>query len=164
MTKGLYALVCVGVTGSNGVLPVRWRSLCCLRTEGGYECSKDRCGEARNDLHACHCSEDCLARGDCCTNYKSLCRGLQLSLFIIALSLFSLFIFYLFFIEWIQFISFLGLFLLLPVGKKCPPANKIRACSEQTTQQSVPVKMNSTFPLQGVARSYIYLISDSETR
>uniref|UniRef100_A0A8C5CEX6 SMB domain-containing protein n=1 Tax=Gadus morhua TaxID=8049 RepID=A0A8C5CEX6_GADMO len=47
----------------------------CLRTEGGYECSKDRCGEARNDLHACHCSEDCLARGDCCTNYKNLCRG-----------------------------------------------------------------------------------------
>ncbi|CAL8355947.1 unnamed protein product [Arctogadus glacialis] len=47
----------------------------CLRTEGGYECSKDRCGEARDDLHACHCSEDCLARGDCCTNYKSLCRG-----------------------------------------------------------------------------------------
>uniref|UniRef100_A0A8C5AAC3 SMB domain-containing protein n=1 Tax=Gadus morhua TaxID=8049 RepID=A0A8C5AAC3_GADMO len=55
-------------------------SSCCsdfdrLCLQGGYECSKDRCGEARNDLHACHCSEDCLARGDCCTNYKNLCRG-----------------------------------------------------------------------------------------
>uniref|UniRef100_A0A4W6EV38 Ectonucleotide pyrophosphatase/phosphodiesterase 2 n=1 Tax=Lates calcarifer TaxID=8187 RepID=A0A4W6EV38_LATCA len=47
----------------------------CLRTEGGYECSKDRCGEARNEQHACHCSDDCLARGDCCTNYKTLCKG-----------------------------------------------------------------------------------------
>ncbi|KAJ3597550.1 hypothetical protein NHX12_001073 [Muraenolepis orangiensis] len=47
----------------------------CLRTEGGYECSKDRCGEAWEEQRACHCSEDCLARGDCCTNYKSLCKG-----------------------------------------------------------------------------------------
>ncbi|KAJ0065910.1 hypothetical protein NL108_000152, partial [Boleophthalmus pectinirostris] len=42
---------------------------------GGYECSKDRCGEMRNEHHACHCSDDCLAKGDCCTNYKALCRG-----------------------------------------------------------------------------------------
>uniref|UniRef100_A0A8D3D1L8 SMB domain-containing protein n=1 Tax=Scophthalmus maximus TaxID=52904 RepID=A0A8D3D1L8_SCOMX len=47
----------------------------CLRTEGGYECRKDRCGETRNEQHACHCSDDCLVRGDCCTNYKSLCKG-----------------------------------------------------------------------------------------
>ncbi|XP_037533257.1 ectonucleotide pyrophosphatase/phosphodiesterase family member 2 [Nematolebias whitei] len=47
----------------------------CLRTDGGYECSKDRCGEARNEQHACHCSDDCLTRGDCCTNYKKLCKG-----------------------------------------------------------------------------------------
>ncbi|XP_012681906.1 ectonucleotide pyrophosphatase/phosphodiesterase family member 2 [Clupea harengus] len=47
----------------------------CLKTEGRYECSKERCGETRNDQHACHCSEDCLAKGDCCTNYKSLCKG-----------------------------------------------------------------------------------------
>ncbi|XP_056141794.1 ectonucleotide pyrophosphatase/phosphodiesterase family member 2 isoform X2 [Lampris incognitus] len=47
----------------------------CLRTEGGYECTKDRCGETRNEQHACHCSEDCLTRGDCCTNYKTLCKG-----------------------------------------------------------------------------------------
>ncbi|XP_029695290.1 autotaxin isoform X3 [Takifugu rubripes] len=47
----------------------------CLRTEGGYECSKDRCGETRNEHNACSCSEDCLARGDCCTNYRTLCKG-----------------------------------------------------------------------------------------
>nr|KAF6300435.1 ectonucleotide pyrophosphatase/phosphodiesterase 2 [Myotis myotis] len=39
------------------------------------ECTKDRCGEVRNDDHACHCSEDCLARGDCCTNYQVVCKG-----------------------------------------------------------------------------------------
>uniref|UniRef100_A0A3B4UHV7 Ectonucleotide pyrophosphatase/phosphodiesterase 2 n=1 Tax=Seriola dumerili TaxID=41447 RepID=A0A3B4UHV7_SERDU len=47
----------------------------CLKTGGGFECSQDRCGEARNDDHACHCSEDCLEKGDCCSNYKSLCKG-----------------------------------------------------------------------------------------
>ncbi|XP_062848697.1 ectonucleotide pyrophosphatase/phosphodiesterase family member 2 isoform X2 [Trichomycterus rosablanca] len=47
----------------------------CLKTEGGFECSKERCGETRNDQHACHCSEDCLDKGDCCTNYKTLCKG-----------------------------------------------------------------------------------------
>ncbi|KAJ8353808.1 hypothetical protein SKAU_G00213750 [Synaphobranchus kaupii] len=47
----------------------------CLKIEGGFECSKERCGETRNDGHACHCSEDCLEKGDCCTNYKTLCKG-----------------------------------------------------------------------------------------
>uniref|UniRef100_A0A4W5KL56 Ectonucleotide pyrophosphatase/phosphodiesterase 2 n=1 Tax=Hucho hucho TaxID=62062 RepID=A0A4W5KL56_9TELE len=47
----------------------------CLKTAGGFECSEDRCGETRNDEHACHCSEDCLEKGDCCTNYKALCKG-----------------------------------------------------------------------------------------
>ncbi|KAF4103567.1 ectonucleotide pyrophosphatase/phosphodiesterase family member 2 isoform X2 [Onychostoma macrolepis] len=47
----------------------------CLKTAGGFECSKDRCGETRNEQHACHCSEDCMAKGDCCTNYRSLCKG-----------------------------------------------------------------------------------------
>ncbi|KAL2101931.1 hypothetical protein ACEWY4_003692 [Coilia grayii] len=47
----------------------------CLKTDGGYECSKERCGETRSEQHACHCSEDCLVKGDCCTNYRSLCRG-----------------------------------------------------------------------------------------
>uniref|UniRef100_A0A8C7QXV2 SMB domain-containing protein n=1 Tax=Oncorhynchus mykiss TaxID=8022 RepID=A0A8C7QXV2_ONCMY len=50
----------------------------CLKTAGSFECSEDRCGETRNDDHACHCSEDCLARGDCCTNYKALCKGSRL--------------------------------------------------------------------------------------
>ncbi|KAF4087610.1 hypothetical protein AMELA_G00072610 [Ameiurus melas] len=47
----------------------------CLKTEGGFECSKERCGETRNEQHACHCSDDCLAKGDCCTNYRTLCKG-----------------------------------------------------------------------------------------
>ncbi|KAJ8000145.1 hypothetical protein DPEC_G00201800 [Dallia pectoralis] len=47
----------------------------CLKTAGGFECREDRCGEVRNDNNACHCSEDCLEKGDCCTNYKSLCKG-----------------------------------------------------------------------------------------
>ncbi|RVE67061.1 hypothetical protein OJAV_G00113580 [Oryzias javanicus] len=47
----------------------------CLKTEGGFECRPDRCGEERNENHACHCSEDCLERGDCCSNYKSVCKG-----------------------------------------------------------------------------------------
>uniref|UniRef100_A0A673LJ89 Ectonucleotide pyrophosphatase/phosphodiesterase family member 2-like n=1 Tax=Sinocyclocheilus rhinocerous TaxID=307959 RepID=A0A673LJ89_9TELE len=47
----------------------------CLKTVGGFECSKERCGETRNEQHACHCSEDCIAKGDCCTNYRSLCKG-----------------------------------------------------------------------------------------
>ncbi|KAI1894221.1 hypothetical protein AGOR_G00113590 [Albula goreensis] len=47
----------------------------CLKTAGGFECSKERCGETRNEEHACHCSEDCLDKGDCCTNYRTLCKG-----------------------------------------------------------------------------------------
>ncbi|XP_065139646.1 autotaxin [Paramisgurnus dabryanus] len=47
----------------------------CLKTAGGFECSKERCGEPRNEDQACQCSEDCLERGDCCTNYRSLCKG-----------------------------------------------------------------------------------------
>uniref|UniRef100_A0A7N8YLT3 SMB domain-containing protein n=1 Tax=Mastacembelus armatus TaxID=205130 RepID=A0A7N8YLT3_9TELE len=47
----------------------------CLKTAGGFECTQDRCGEDRNDDHACHCSDDCLEKGDCCSNYKSLCKG-----------------------------------------------------------------------------------------
>lgn len=44
----------------------------------GWECTKDRCGETRNDDNACHCSEDCLSRGDCCTNYQVVCKGTAL--------------------------------------------------------------------------------------
>ncbi|XP_078253249.1 autotaxin isoform X3 [Rhinoraja longicauda] len=49
------------------------------RTRGqagrGWECSKERCGEARNEDFVCQCSEDCMSRGDCCTNYKVTCKG-----------------------------------------------------------------------------------------
>ncbi|XP_072884803.1 autotaxin isoform X3 [Hemitrygon akajei] len=47
----------------------------CLKTGHGWECSKERCGEARNEDYACQCSEDCMSRGDCCTNYKVTCKG-----------------------------------------------------------------------------------------
>uniref|UniRef100_A0A672KRR3 Ectonucleotide pyrophosphatase/phosphodiesterase 2 n=1 Tax=Sinocyclocheilus grahami TaxID=75366 RepID=A0A672KRR3_SINGR len=47
----------------------------CLKTAGGFECSRERCGEIRNEDYACHCSDDCLRRGDCCTNYRPLCKG-----------------------------------------------------------------------------------------
>uniref|UniRef100_A0A3Q3JSX3 SMB domain-containing protein n=1 Tax=Monopterus albus TaxID=43700 RepID=A0A3Q3JSX3_MONAL len=47
----------------------------CLKTAGGFKCTQERCGEERNDDHACHCSDDCLDKGDCCSNYKSLCKG-----------------------------------------------------------------------------------------
>ncbi|XP_064203911.1 ectonucleotide pyrophosphatase/phosphodiesterase family member 2-like [Anguilla rostrata] len=46
----------------------------CLKTAGGFECTKERCGEIRNEDHACHCSEDCLLNGDCCTNYRAICE------------------------------------------------------------------------------------------
>ncbi|RXM35692.1 hypothetical protein EOD39_3948 [Acipenser ruthenus] len=47
----------------------------CLRTAKGFECTKDRCGESRNEENACHCSEDCMGKGDCCTNYHVVCKG-----------------------------------------------------------------------------------------
>ncbi|MCI4381529.1 hypothetical protein PGIGA_G00252830 [Pangasianodon gigas] len=47
----------------------------CLKTAGGFECTAERCGESRNEDYACQCSEDCLEKGDCCTNYKALCKG-----------------------------------------------------------------------------------------
>nr|XP_056710100.1 ectonucleotide pyrophosphatase/phosphodiesterase family member 2 isoform X2 [Euleptes europaea] len=46
-----------------------------LFSAGGWECTKERCGEARNEDYACQCSEDCLARGDCCTNFQVVCKG-----------------------------------------------------------------------------------------
>ncbi|XP_062836135.1 ectonucleotide pyrophosphatase/phosphodiesterase family member 2 isoform X3 [Anolis carolinensis] len=42
---------------------------------GGWECTKERCGETRREDNACHCSDDCLSRGDCCTNYQVVCKG-----------------------------------------------------------------------------------------
>ncbi|MGH0137698.1 UNVERIFIED_CONTAM: hypothetical protein FKN15_040739 [Acipenser sinensis] len=47
----------------------------CLRTAKGFECTKDRCGESRNEENACHCSEDCMGKGDCCTNYHVVCKA-----------------------------------------------------------------------------------------
>ncbi|XP_072323499.1 autotaxin isoform X1 [Scyliorhinus torazame] len=44
-------------------------------TGRAWECSKERCGEARNEEYVCQCSEDCMTRGDCCTNYQVACKG-----------------------------------------------------------------------------------------
>lgn len=52
-----------------------WRCFDVVVSARGWECTKDRCGEVRNEENACHCSEDCLARGDCCTNYQVICKG-----------------------------------------------------------------------------------------
>uniref|UniRef100_A0A3B3DH13 SMB domain-containing protein n=1 Tax=Oryzias melastigma TaxID=30732 RepID=A0A3B3DH13_ORYME len=40
-----------------------------------WECTKIRCGETRLTESKCHCSDDCLSAGDCCTNYKNICQG-----------------------------------------------------------------------------------------
>ncbi|XP_051925798.1 ectonucleotide pyrophosphatase/phosphodiesterase family member 2-like isoform X2 [Hippocampus zosterae] len=47
----------------------------CLKTAGRFECRPERCGEERRDEHACHCTDDCLEKGDCCSNYKAVCKG-----------------------------------------------------------------------------------------
>ncbi|KAL7987761.1 hypothetical protein Chor_006680 [Crotalus horridus] len=40
-----------------------------------WSCSKLRCGEKRIANVLCSCSEDCLEKKDCCTDYKSICKG-----------------------------------------------------------------------------------------
>ncbi|KAM6973003.1 ectonucleotide pyrophosphatase/phosphodiesterase family member 3 [Aplochiton taeniatus] len=40
-----------------------------------WECTASRCGEKRLENRLCHCSENCLGEGDCCTNYKHVCQG-----------------------------------------------------------------------------------------
>ncbi|XP_040210832.1 ectonucleotide pyrophosphatase/phosphodiesterase family member 2 isoform X6 [Rana temporaria] len=40
----------------------------------GWSC-KERCVEARNEDSSCQCSDDCLAKGDCCTDYQITCKA-----------------------------------------------------------------------------------------
>ncbi|KAF3706981.1 Ectonucleotide pyrophosphatase/phosphodiesterase family member 3 [Channa argus] len=40
-----------------------------------WECTRLRCGEKRLTQSKCHCSDDCLSAGDCCTNYKHVCKA-----------------------------------------------------------------------------------------
>lgn len=40
-----------------------------------WSCNKLRCGEKRMANVLCSCSEDCLEKKDCCTNYKSICKS-----------------------------------------------------------------------------------------
>ncbi|XP_073319074.1 venom phosphodiesterase 1 [Pagrus major] len=47
---------------------------CTLPSEQ-WECTRVRCGEKRLAQSKCHCSDDCLSAGDCCTNYKHVCHG-----------------------------------------------------------------------------------------
>uniref|UniRef100_A0A8C2WNV5 SMB domain-containing protein n=1 Tax=Cyclopterus lumpus TaxID=8103 RepID=A0A8C2WNV5_CYCLU len=48
--------------------------ICTVPTQQ-WECTKPRCGETRLEQSRCHCSPDCLAAADCCTNYKHVCHG-----------------------------------------------------------------------------------------
>uniref|UniRef100_A0A8C8SDV4 Autotaxin n=1 Tax=Pelusios castaneus TaxID=367368 RepID=A0A8C8SDV4_9SAUR len=65
--------VCVGFTANRFRRSEEWDEI--PISARGWECTKDRCGEARNEENACHCSEDCLTRGDCCSNYQVVCKG-----------------------------------------------------------------------------------------
>ncbi|XP_067881145.1 ectonucleotide pyrophosphatase/phosphodiesterase family member 3-like isoform X2 [Heterodontus francisci] len=40
-----------------------------------WTCNKFRCGEMRLPLSRCSCSDDCSQNGDCCTNYKTVCKA-----------------------------------------------------------------------------------------
>ncbi|KAF3834347.1 hypothetical protein F7725_025551 [Dissostichus mawsoni] len=44
------------------------------QNKGAWECTKLRCGEKRLMQSRCHCSDDCLSAGDCCTNFKHVCH------------------------------------------------------------------------------------------
>ncbi|XP_061093183.1 venom phosphodiesterase CdcPDE [Conger conger] len=47
----------------------------CIQPTEQWECTKLRCGEKRMSNSKCHCSDDCLGAGDCCTNFNSVCQG-----------------------------------------------------------------------------------------
>ncbi|XP_041043321.1 venom phosphodiesterase 2-like [Carcharodon carcharias] len=40
-----------------------------------WTCTKIRCGEMRLPMSRCSCSDDCLKNGDCCTDYKTVCKA-----------------------------------------------------------------------------------------
>lgn len=43
-----------------------------------WTCSKFRCGEERLPSSLCSCAADCGQKGDCCTNYYSMCKGKEI--------------------------------------------------------------------------------------
>lgn len=57
------------------VSPVIWHFLL-----PGHEwtCSKFRCDEERLPSSLCSCAADCGQKGDCCTNYYSMCKGKEI--------------------------------------------------------------------------------------
>ncbi|RXM35055.1 Ectonucleotide pyrophosphatase/phosphodiesterase family member 1 [Acipenser ruthenus] len=48
--------------------------LCYSEEAQDWTCTKFRCGEQRLSRSHCFCSNDCLTKGDCCTNYNSVCQ------------------------------------------------------------------------------------------
>ncbi|XP_053370745.1 ectonucleotide pyrophosphatase/phosphodiesterase family member 1 [Clarias gariepinus] len=42
-----------------------------------WTCSKFRCGEERLPSSLCSCAADCERKGDCCTNYYTMCKGVK---------------------------------------------------------------------------------------
>lgn len=62
---------------SPSVISLSWAWLLCTGEQ--WECTRLRCGEKRLEKSNCHCSDDCLSAGDCCTNYKHVCHGESVS-------------------------------------------------------------------------------------
>ncbi|KAL2080189.1 hypothetical protein ACEWY4_023982 [Coilia grayii] len=46
----------------------------CQKSGEQWECTRLRCGEKRLTQSNCHCTDDCISAGDCCTNYRSVCH------------------------------------------------------------------------------------------
>ncbi|XP_048452965.1 venom phosphodiesterase 2-like [Rhincodon typus] len=42
-----------------------------------WKCTKSRCGEKHSTETHCSCSDDCIQKNNCCTNYNSICKGEQ---------------------------------------------------------------------------------------
>uniref|UniRef100_A0AAY4BYW1 SMB domain-containing protein n=1 Tax=Denticeps clupeoides TaxID=299321 RepID=A0AAY4BYW1_9TELE len=74
LKTGIYRFLATFLMPLNARFISNWLSALPL-SAGGFECTVDRCGEERDENNACHCSEDCLENGDCCTNYKAQCKG-----------------------------------------------------------------------------------------
>ncbi|XP_051880265.1 venom phosphodiesterase 2-like [Pristis pectinata] len=48
---------------------------CRFKPADSWTCSQSRCGEKRFRESRCSCSDDCIQKKDCCTDYKSTCKG-----------------------------------------------------------------------------------------
>ncbi|XP_059837551.1 venom phosphodiesterase 2-like [Hypanus sabinus] len=50
---------------------------CHLKSAESWTCSQSRCGEKRLRESYCSCSDDCIQKKDCCTDYHSVCKGVK---------------------------------------------------------------------------------------